>query len=85
MNKKARGISENGKEKVLEYNELEMSEYLCTKKNYFSIEEKKWLLNCRLEDIDIYRKWNNENILCPNCPNLEFDQKHFFMSISIGN
>ena len=44
----------------------------------FSIEEKKWLLKSRLEDIDIPRKWNNENTICGNCPNIEFNQKHFF-------
>ena len=55
-----------------------MREYLSTKENNISIEEKKWLLKCRLEDIDISRKWNNENVLCPNCPNSEFDLKHLF-------
>ena len=43
-----------------------------------SIEEKKWLLKSRLEDIDIARKWNNESILCDNCPNIEFNQRHLF-------
>ena len=78
LNKKAGRISENAKGKLLEYNDLEMSEYLYTKENNFSIDEKKWLFKCRLEDIDISQKWNNENTLCPHCPNLEFDQKHLF-------
>ena len=42
------------------------------------LEEKKWLLKSRLEDIDIARKWNNESILCGNCPTIEFNQRHLF-------
>ena len=43
-----------------------------------SIEERKWLLKCRIEDIDLISniKWNNEDIMCKYCPNEIFTQKH---------
>ena len=53
-------------------------EYLTTIESDFSIEEKKWILKSKLEDIDLERKWKNENILCGNCPNIEFNQRHLF-------
>ena len=47
LKKKEGRTSENAKGKILVYNELEMREYLSTKENNISIEEKKWLLKCR--------------------------------------
>ena len=78
MEKKAARKSDNARGKLLEYSVLEKSEYLTPIEHDFSIEEKKWLLKSRLEDIDIPRKWNNENTICGNCPNIEFNQKHLF-------
>ena len=78
LKKKEARNSENAKGKLLIFSDFEMSEYLITKEYDFSIEEKKWLFKCRLEDIDIPRKWNNESILCGNCKDIEFDQRHLF-------
>ena len=55
-----------------------MSEYLTTKEYEFSIEEKKWVLKCRLENIEVPRKLNIESILFGNCKDIEFDQRHLF-------
>ena len=71
-------FTENAKGKLLEYGQLEKSEYLTPIESDFSIEETKWLLKSRLEDIDIARKWNNESILCGNCQTIEFNQRHLF-------
>ena len=45
LNKKAGRISENAKGKLLEYNELEMSEYLCTKENNFQLKKRSGFLS----------------------------------------
>ena len=60
------------------FSNFEINEYLTTKDYEFSIEEKKWLFKCRLEDIDIPRKWKNESILCGKSNDIEFDQRHLF-------
>ena len=78
MEKKAARQSDNARGKLLEYSVLEKSEYLTPIEHDFSIEEKKWILKSRIEDIYIPRKWNNENTICGNCPNIEFNQKHLF-------
>ena len=78
LKKKVGRNSENAKGKLLIFSDFEICEYLTTKEYDFSIEEKKWLFKCRLEDIDIPRKWNNESILCGNCKDIEFDQRHLF-------
>ena len=78
LKKKAERISENAKGKMLEYTDLEKREYLTPIDYDFSIGDKKWLFKCRLEDIDIPKKWNNESIICRHCPNIELNQKHLF-------
>ena len=55
-----------------------MSEYLSSNENNLSIDERKWLLKCRIEDIDINtnRKWNNEESSCMNYPSTVMNQRH---------
>ena len=48
MDRKVARKSENAKEKLLEYEKLEKSEYLTPIELDLSIEEKKWLLKSRL-------------------------------------
>ena len=69
---------ENAIGKDIEYSEVKMAEYLNSTETDMSIDEKKWLLKCRIENIDLIpnRKWNNEDIMCKNCPNEVFTQKH---------
>ena len=76
--RKASGNSERAKGKLLEYNELILSEYLSFNENDLSIDERKWLFKCRIEDIDINTniKWNNEESNCTKCINTLMNQKH---------
>ena len=55
-----------------------MAEYLSSFKEDISVNEKKWLLKCRIEDIQMSsdRKWNNENDPCLHCPGKYLDQNH---------
>jgi hypothetical protein len=78
LEKKASRKSERAKGKYLEYNELILSEYLSSNENNLSIDERKWLLKCRIEDIDLNtnRKWNNEESSCMNCPSTVMNQRH---------
>ena len=68
QDKKKLRISENAKGKELNYTHLEMAEYLGPDGD-MSIEEKKWLSKCRVEDIPIKanRRWKFENIICSSC------------------
>ena len=55
-----------------------MAEYICPDTD-MSIEEKKWLLKCRGEDIPVKanRRWQFENIICSSCnTNSEETQSH---------
>ena len=76
--KKDLQISDNYKGKKIEYVSLEMAEYLSPKEMDLSIDEQKWLLKCRIEDIDISENgnWNNENIMCKYCHDEAFTQRH---------
>ena len=53
VERKASQNSERAKRKLLEYNELILSEYLSSNENDISIDERKWVFKCRIEDIDI--------------------------------
>ena len=46
-----------------------MADFLCPSDIDISIDEKKWLLKCRLEDIEAKgnRKWQYDNIFCSSC------------------
>ena len=43
-----------------------------------SIDEKKWLYKCCVEDTDIEanRRWNNGDLMCMKCENMEMNQRH---------
>ena len=40
--------------------------------------KKKWIMKCRLEDVELgsKRKWNSEKDSCLNCPGEQLDQRH---------
>ena len=78
ISKKESRISVRAKGKALKYERLEMSEYLTPIEHDLSISEKKWILKCRLEDVDLgsKRKWNSDNSSCLNCPEEQLDQRH---------
>ena len=61
--------SDNAKGKKLSYSEFAMAEYLCPSEENFTINEQKWLFQCRVEDIDIKanHKWKHNNIFCSSC------------------
>ena len=75
MEKKNSRTSENAKGKKLKYSELKMAEYLYSAEIDISTEERKWIFQCRVEDINVKgnRKWQNEDIECLSC-NLNFDE-----------
>ena len=77
--------SEHAKGKLLSYDELKMAEFLSPSQVDISIEEKKWLIKCRFEDIDIScnNRWKNENLYCTNCILTEIDQQHLFLCNSL--
>ena len=56
----------------------------CQIEHDFSIEDRKWLFKSRLEDIDIPKKWNNENILCKHCLNTEMTQKNIYLNANFS-
>ena len=55
-----------------------MADYLCPSDIDISIEEKKWLFKCRIEDIDINanNRWKNRDTMYINCLNIDMNQKH---------
>ena len=55
-----------------------MQGYLSASGVNISIEEKKWLFLCRIEDIDLStnHRWKNEETLCRFCKTIEMSQKH---------
>ena len=58
-----------------------MAEYLCPDTE-ISIEEKKWMFRCRVDDIDVRgnRKWKYSNISCLSCTgNIEESQDHILL------
>ena len=72
-------ISENAKGTLIEYTEFTMAEYLGTNIEQLSIEERKWMFKCRVDDMDIKgnRRWQNEDIYCTSCSmNIEETQYH---------
>ena len=78
INKKESRHSEHAKGKLLKYSKLEMQGYLSASGVNISIEEKKWLFLCRIEDIDLStnHRWKNEETLCRFCKTIEMSQKH---------
>ena len=61
----------NAKGKYIEYSNLKIVDYLSSIETDMSIDEKKGLLSCIIEYIDLQsnRKWNNEDAFSRNCLN----------------
>ena len=79
LEKKMSRKSANAKGKYLFYSELKMADYLAPSDIEASIEEKKWLFKCKVEDIDVKcnRRWQNEITICQSCnENTEETQCH---------
>ena len=81
IEKREERVSIHSKGKELRYSELSMAQYLCASDIDMSIDEKKWLYKCRIEDIDLEanRRWNNGDIQCKNCKNTEMTQRHLLV------
>ena len=64
---------------------MKMAGYLSPSQVDISITEKKWLIKCRFEDIDIScnNRWKNENLYCSNCIFTEMDQQHLLYCKSL--
>ena len=64
---------------------MKMANFLSPSQVNISIEEKKWLIKCRVEDIDIScnNRWKEENLYCSNCISTEMDQKHLLLCKSL--
>ena len=70
---------ENAKGKKIIYTEFKLAEYLHLENEYLTVEEKKWLFKCRVEDIDIKgnHRWKHSNIACFSCKkNIDETQRH---------
>ena len=78
LNKKESHISENAKGKLLKYEKLKIQEYLNSSNLNISVNEKKWLFKCRVEDIDLpsNSRWRNEDTFCKNCLTIEMNQSN---------
>ena len=46
-------VSENAKGKQFKYEEYIIADYLCSNEENTSIEDKKWMFRCKVEDINI--------------------------------
>ena len=78
LNKKKQRISDNAKGKDLNYSSLKMAEYLGPDSD-ISIDEKKWLFQCRMEDINVKanQRWQFDDIACSSCDtNSDETQSH---------
>ena len=62
-----------------------MADFLSPSQVDISIEEKKWLIKCRFEDIYIScnNRCKNENLYCYNCTLTEMDQQHLLLCNSL--
>ena len=69
INKKKSRKSENAKGKNIIYTQLKMADYLTSENVDATIEEKKWIFQCRVEDIEIKgnKCWKYDNISCKSC------------------
>ena len=78
LRKKESRNSDHAKGKHLIYKDMKMADYLYPSDMVISIDEKKWPMKCRLEDIDIgcNFRWKNKNIYCNFCISTEMDQEH---------
>ena len=79
QNRQQSRTSNHARGKELKYSELKMANYLCPSDVNISIDEKKWLFKCRVEDIEVKanRRWQNDNISCLSCNfNVDETQSH---------
>ena len=69
INKKKSRKSENAKGKNIIYTQLKMADYLTSENLDATIEEKKWIFQCRVEDIEIKgnKRWKYDDISCKSC------------------
>ena len=74
VNKKESRHSKHAKGKL----KLEIQGYISASGVNISIEKKKWLFKCRIEDIDFSTKprWKNKETLCSFCKTIEMSHKH---------
>ena len=73
---------------ALKYKDLYIAKYLDDNEEEISIQERYWLFNCRVNDIDIKEKhrWKYENTSCSSChKQCEETQQHLlFCSVLLG-
>ena len=72
-------VSENAKGKHIKYEQYNIAYYLSAHEEDITIEDKKWIFKCRVEDINIKgnQRWKYENIYCNSCKeNIEETQEH---------
>ena len=69
MFKKNGRVSENAKGRHICYSELRMAEYLSPLNIDISIQDKKWLFKCRVDDMDVRgnKCWQFEDLSCHSC------------------
>ena len=69
LKKKEGRNSENAKGRHIKYEEFVIAEYLIPSDEVLSIEDKKWLFKCRVEDIEIKgnHRWKHNDITCSSC------------------
>ena len=67
--------SENAKGKKITYDEFVMAEYLYPNEEGMSIDDKKWLFKCRVEDVNVKanHRWKHDNIMCSSCMKNEIE------------
>ena len=79
LKKKRSRQSENAKGKQIIYSEFQLQEYLSSDNEDLTIEEKKLMFKCRVEDIDIggNHHWKYSDITCLSCKkNIIETQRH---------
>ena len=69
LQKKTDRKSDHAKGKQLFYEEFDMAEYLYPGEEQITIEERKWLFKCKVEDIEIRgnQRWKHFIITCYSC------------------
>lgn len=61
--------SEHSKGRNIRYTHLKMADYFTSINTDLTIEDKKWMFLCRMEDIEVKanKRWKYEDILCKSC------------------
>ena len=65
--------SDNAKGKILEYENFCMPDYLCPTEEDITIEERKHLFKCRVDDLNVKgnQRWKHQDISCLSCKKQE--------------